>query len=99
MVSVHLRVFQKLSRIDSLAKICTGKKVIIFAVDFTRTRASSCTGDGVKKTGTLANPFHKCGLACPRWSRNYKKNSASAEFFTQDFGLARESFPVPPCMR
>src|SRR5437870_2817991 len=38
--------------------------------------------------------------SCPtRWRRNDKENSVTAELFTQDFGLAPESFPAPPCRR
>src|SRR5215510_12024703 len=98
-VSVDLRMLKKISFLDPLAKICIGKKLIIFDVDFAGTRRSGRAGDRIKKIRGLTNPFHECGLARARWSRNHKENSVAAEFFTQDFGIARESSPVPPCRR
>jgi hypothetical protein len=99
MVSVHLCVLHKISFRDPLAEIRIGKKPIILTIDLTGTWRSRRTRDGVEQIRGSPNPFHQCGLARARWSRNHKKNSAAAEFFTQDFGLARESSPARTCRR
>src|SRR5262249_34184485 len=99
MVSMHLRVFQKIPFLDSLPEICIGKKLIILAVNFTGPRRPGCARDRIKKIAVSPNSFHECCLPRVRWSRNHEKNTVTAEFFTQDFGLARESSPARPCRR
>ena len=57
MISVHLRMFEKIARFDSRAKICFGKKSVIFAVSFAGSRRSSGAGNGIKKIRSLAQRF------------------------------------------
>src|SRR5438874_12014243 len=92
-------MLEKISGFHSRAKIDVGKKLIIFAFDFTAARRSRRARNGIKKVWSLAKRVNQRGLARTRWRRNDKANSVTAELFTQDFGLAPESFPAPPCMR
>src|SRR5437762_7635716 len=96
---MHLGVLEKISGLHSRAKVGVRKKLVIFAFNFTAARRSRRARNRINKVRSLAKRIDQRGLACARWRRNDKKNSVTAELFTQDFGPAPESFPVPLCRR
>src|SRR5437867_10936436 len=92
-------MLEKISGFHSRAKIDVGKKLIIFAFDFTAARRSRRARNGINKVRRLAKRVNQRGLARTRWRRNDTENSVTAELFTKDFALAPESSPATPCRR
>ena len=76
-LSVHLGVLQKLSRLDPGEKICLGKKLIIFAIDFAGARRARRAGDGINKFGRLAERVTERRFARAGWRGDDEKNSVS----------------------
>ena len=87
MVSVHLRVFQKIPFLDSLAEICIGKKLIILAVNFAGARRSRGAGDRIKKIGGLTNPSTSVVLPAPDGAETTKRIPRRLNFLLKILGL------------
>src|SRR6185312_335355 len=60
-------------------KICSGKKSVMFAVNFTDPRWSRCARDGIKKLSGFSQGLNDGGLSRARWSGNDEENSVPAE--------------------
>ena len=60
-------------------KIWRGKKLVMFAVDFTSPWHSRCAGDGIKKLPTFSQGLNDSGFSRARWSGDQKENSVTCE--------------------
>ena len=76
---MHFRVLQEITSIDSRLKIWRGKKLVMFAVDFTSPWHSRRAGDGIKKLPTFSQGLNDSGFSRARRSGDEKENSVMCE--------------------
>ena len=98
-ISMDLRVFEKIAGLRPRVKIGGGQKLIIFAFNLSGAWRPRRARDRVNKIGALAKGLDECRLSCAGWRGNDEKNSVTAELFIQGSGLAREFSPAPLCRR
>src|ERR1044071_8290295 len=60
-------------------KVCSGKKSVMFTVNFTDPRWSRCARDGIKKLSGFSQGLNHGGLSRARWSGNDEENSVPFE--------------------